>query len=405
MFTPRMLAAVAIATVLATTGSVVASATETNSFQVRLASAQAKLAASLIQRMAARGKPVVVVSPASLAGAAAALDLGASGRLRRALHGALGFEQTAEEAADFAALREKVRILGAPQAGTPLRMANSVAFDESITLYPGVPLAFKQAGLDHAVVDFSAPATAESLNKWVREHTAGLVPEIVDRLASGTSLLVLNALYFKDRWKVPFDAADTGPAPFKRVGAKPVAVATMHLPQGRYLFRRDARFVGIELPYATDRFRMVIVTTRGERAAPARAFRPAGDWLTGRGFAEAEGELALPRLFVSGREDLTGTLDGLGLRAARLAPASLSGFTSDAAQITRVLQRIELRLNEEGTEAAAATAVTVERGAGADYIRMVVDKPFVFALRDAATGLILAAGYVGQPATLATAAR
>jgi serine protease inhibitor len=405
MSTPRMLAAAVVAAVLATSAPIVAQAAEAGSFQTRLTNAQAKLAGSLIQRMAARGKPVVAVSPASLAGAAAALDLGASNGLRRALHGTLGFRKAEDDAADFAALREQVSKLGAPHEGTPLRMANSVAFDESIALYPGVPLAFKQAGLNHTVVDFSAPGTAENLNQWVREHTAGLVPEIVDRLPGGTSMLVLNALHFKDRWKAPFDAADTRPAPFKRVGAKPISVPTMQLPQGRYLFRRDARFVGIELPYASDRFRMVIVTTRGERAAPARTFRLVDEWLTGRDFAEAEGELALPRLLVSSREDLTGTLDTLGLRAARLAPGSLSGFTADAAQITRVLQRIELRLNEEGTEAAATTAVTVERGATTDYVRMIVDKPFVFALRDTMTGLMLVAGYVGQPADLATAAR
>jgi serine protease inhibitor len=400
----RIIAAAALVAALASSVPHIARATEAEAFETRLANAQAKLAGDLIQRMAERGKSMVAVSPASLAGAAAALDLGASSRLRRALHGTLGFRKSAQEAADFAALREQLSKL-APHAGTPLRMANSVAFDDSIALYPGVPLAFKQAGLDHAVVDFSAPGTAEDLNKWVREHTAGLIPEIVDRLPGGTSMLVLNALHFKDRWKAPFDAADTRPAPFKRVGAKPIAVETMQLPQGRYLFRRDARFVGIDLPYANDRFRMVIVTTRGERAAPARAFRRADEWLTGRNFAEAEGELALPRLLVSSREDLTATLDALGLRAARLAPDSLSGFTADAAQITRVLQRLELRLNEEGTEAAAATAVTVERGATADYVRMMVDRPFVFALRDAKTGLILVAGYVGEPTAVATVAR
>jgi serine protease inhibitor len=404
MSTPRIFAAAAVAAVLATSGSVVARATEHESFQARLQSAQAKLAGSLIQRLSGRGKGVVTVSPASLAGAAAALDLGASNGFRRALHGAMGFRKAADDAADFAALRGQVSKLAARE-GTPLRMANSVAFDESIALYPGVPLAFRQAGLNHSVVDFSAPGTAENLNAWVREHTAGLVPEIVDRLPGGTSMLVLNALHFKDRWKVPFDVAETGTAPFKRVGAKPLAVSMMHLPQGRYLFRRDARFVGIELPYATDRFRMVIVTTRGERAAPARTFRAVDEWLTGRDFAEVDGELALPRLFVSSREDLTGALDAVGLRAARLAPGSLSGFTADAAQITRVLQRIELRLNEEGTEAAATTAVTVERGSTADYVRMIVDKPFVFALRDTATGLILIAGYVGQPTAVATVAR
>ena len=70
-----------------------------------------------------------------------------------------------------------------------------------------------------------------------------------------------------------------------------------------------------------------------------------------------------------------------------------------------MLQRIELRLTEEGTEAAAATAAVEERAATPGYVHLVVDRPFVFALRDNATGLILIAGYVGEPAPLVAAAR
>jgi serine protease inhibitor len=403
----KLLAAVGIAAALATSAPAAGQPAEVGAgaFEARLAAAQARLAVNAIQRLSSRGKRVVAVSPASLAGAGAALDLGASPDLRRALHAVLGFSDSAADAADFVALREKVARLGAAGERTPLRMANSVVFDDGVTLYPGVALAFRHAGLDHEVVDFGAAGAADKINKWVSERTGGLIPEIIDRLPGATSVVVLNALHFKDRWKTPFDAAETRPAPFRRVGARPVTVPAMHLPQGRYLFRRDARFVGIELPYSDERFRMVVVTTRGESPAPARTFRPIGEWLAGKGFAEAEGELALPRFDISSREDLTATMDSLGLKAARLAPGALSGFTPDPARISRILQRLELRLNEEGTEAAAATAVMVERGGTADYVRMVVDKPFVFALRDSATGLILAAGYVGQPGTLATAAR
>jgi serpin B len=115
--------------------------------------------------------------------------------------------------------------------------------------------------------------------------------------------------------------------------------------------------------------------------------------------------LALPHFDVSGSEDITGALDRLGLKAARVAPGALAGFTADPAGITRVVQRMELRLNEEGTEAAAVTAAIVERSFDPSYVRMVVDKPFMFALRDKVTGLILMAGYVGEPTALATAAR
>jgi len=150
---------------------------------------------------------------------------------------------------------------------------------------------------------------------------------------------------------------------------------------------------------------MVVVTTRGEQPAAPAAFAGTGEWLAGKGFAAASGELALPHFDVSASEDLTPTLDQLGLKTARLAPGSLSGFTADPVRITRVQQRVELRLNEEGTEMAAATVAAIERGVDADYIRMAVNRPFVFALRDKETGLVLAAGYVGEPTTLATAAR
>jgi serpin B len=280
-----------------------------------------------------------------------------------------------------------------------------VLFDQKVNPYPGVALAFKQAAVDHAVLDFSSADSADKINARVREQTGGMIPEIVDRGPTGASLLVLNALHFKDKWKTPFDRADTKPEPFKRVGGQTVTVSTMHLPEGRYRFRQDARFTGIELPYSDPRFSMVVVTTRGERPAPVRTFRGASDWLSGKGFAEGPGELALPHFAVSAREDLTRPLDALGLREARLMPGALPGFTADPARITRLVQRIELRVNEEGTEASAATAVMAERGVDPNYVKMVVDKPFMFALRDNTTGLILIAGYVGQPSALATAAQ
>ena len=403
MFMPR-LAGVALLAALAMPASAQTSAPD--AFKERLAIAQSRLAVNLFQRLSSPRKPMVVVSPASIAGAAAALDLGASTLLRGALHTVLGFRKDADAVADLATLRQTLeRLGGAERQATPLKFANSIIFNDNVELYPGVALAFKQAGVDHAILDFSAPETADKVNARIREQTAGLIPEIVDRAPAGTSLLVLNALYFKDRWKTPFDRAETRPESFKRVGGRPVTVSTMHLPQGRYLFRQDARFVGIDLPYADPRFSMVIVTTRGGRAAPVTGFAPVAEWLTGKGFAEAPGELALPHFDASSREDMTRVLDTLGLRAARFSPDALSGFSADHARISRVVQRVELRLNEEGTEAAAATAVMVERGVESDYVRMVVDKPFVFGLRDAATGLILVAGYVGQPTTLATAAQ
>jgi serine protease inhibitor len=149
---------------------------------------------------------------------------------------------------------------------------------------------------------------------------------------------------------------------------------------------------------------MVVVTTR-DKPARAREFARVTGWLGGEGFAESEGELALPRFSSSGSDELLGALDALGLRRGRVSPTALQGLSPVPQIITRVVQKTELRVDEAGTEAAAATAVTTMRSMTVDYVKMVVDKPFVFALRDRSTGLILLSGYVGRPtAEVATAA-
>jgi serine protease inhibitor len=166
--------------------------------------------------------------------------------------------------------------------------------------------------------------------------------------------------------------------------------------EGNMLFREQGNFVAVELPYANERFRLVLITSKTK---PARAieFRPVADWLAGEGFGERPGELALPRFGVGASADLLDTLDALGLSPARKSPNALSGLSPGAMTIAQVLQRTEIRLDEAGTEAAAATAVTTTRAIATDFVKMVVDKPFFFALRDAQSGLMLLTGYVDNP--------
>jgi serpin B len=397
----------AILAVLATlTTGAPSSARDDDASIAQLATAQVRLGLDLVQRLSTPTRAIVAVSPASVAGAAVALDLGASPQLRDALRSTLALDPKADAGDDLMKLRERMAALAGsqPQSG-PLKLGRSIAFDHSLNLHPGVAGAMQRAGIGQDVIDFTAPTAVETLNRRVREQTAGKIPEIVDRLSADTSLVVLDALYFNDHWKTPFDRARTGLEPFQRVNGSRIAVSTMHLPQGHYLFRQDDRFVAVELPFTDERFRMVVVTTRGNVAAPVANFLPADEWLAGKGFMLASGEVALPHFDVSSRDDLTPALDARGLGAARAAPGALSGFTDDPVRITRVVQCLQLRLNEEGTEVAAATAAVAERGIEGHYVNMIVNRPFVFALRDTTSGLVLATGYVGEPASLATAAR
>ena len=359
---------------------------------------QSTLGFRLLAEMARQGNGDgnLTVSPASLASVLALLDLGASAEMRAGLLKALAFEASPPDVASskLAALRASVKAMQTDAGGT-LTAANAIVFDPNAAPYPNIIPQLADSGAQVRVEDLSDPATIRRINDWVKERTGGLIPSILENAPREGGLVALNALHFKDRWKNAFDPSLTRPAPFHSVAGAAVEVPMMQL-EGSLHLREQGAFVAVELPYASDRFRLVVITTKGK---PARAaeFRPVADWLAGEGFEPRPGEISLPRLRLGGSADLLTTLDALGLKPGRLSAGALGGLSPAPMIIAQVLQRTEIRVDEAGTEAAAATAVTTTRAIATDYVKMLVDKPFLFALRDAASGLVLLTGYVANP--------
>jgi serpin B len=279
-----------------------------------------------------------------------------------------------------------------------------IVFDPQSKPYPQALQGLKAAGADVSVEALDKPETLAHINDWVKDRTRGLIPTILDDAPEQAGLVAINALYFKDRWKVPFDPAATRDGKFQVASGKPIEVPMMHS-DGHFAFRQNNAFVAVELPYASDDYRLVIVTSK-DAPRGVNDFSTVAGWLGGQGFEALDGEIAMPRFSASGGEDLLPVLDALGLGAARKERDALKGFTETSQTISRVVQKTELRVNEEGTEAAAATAVTTMRSVATSptqYVKMVVDKPFVFALRDRQAGLVLLQGYVASPAAIAEA--
>ena len=156
-------------------------------------------------------------------------------------------------------------------------------------------------------------------------------------------------------------------------------------------FRSDDRFIAAQLPFATDRYGLTLITTKGE-PAPLRDFKPVASWLSGEGFAQHEGQIALPPLALSGQLDLKPALNALGLKDDGLA-----GFAGKPPSIKAIAQRVDFSADENGAEAAAATAVTASRSIETRFTNFVADRPFLFALNDRVTGLILMSGYIANP--------
>ncbi len=369
-----------------------------------LLAAQAQLGENLIRYLASRGDKAdasgnVVVSPASIASILSFVDLGAGTMMRSAIHRTLGFKQVPRRQADedLRALRNSVSAIIAKSAGDgPLALANLIAFDRAVRPKQLALLGLSGAGADVLVDSLSSPEIVDRINRWVKDKTRDLIPSILEEAPETLGLVAVNALYFKDKWQVQFNPAKTQTEKFQSLSGT-VDVAMMHSPVAKFAFRQDERFIASELGYAHDDFKLVVVTTKSAPASPAD-FAPVAGWLGGRGFETRNGEISMPKLSLSSVEELLRPLDAMGLKAARQRKDALEQFSDEDLIISRVVQKLELRLSEEGTEAAAATAVVTTRSlAPDDHIRMIVDKPFVFALRDRRTGLILFMGYVGAP--------
>jgi len=369
-----------------------------------LSVAQLRLGENLIRHIADHGKAGaggnLIVSPASVACSLSFVDLGASNPMRAAIHQALGFKPAAKRQIeqDLSALRNSVSaIIARSSSDGPLALANLLAFDLSTKPRQLALLGLSGAGADVLVDHLGDPNTVGRINAWVRQRTRELIPSIIDEAPEEIGLVAINALYFKDRWRTPFDLARTQPEPFQTASGKPVDVKMMHSPVAKFGFRQDDRFIAAELGYANDAFKLVVVTTKSTAGRVAEFAAVAG-WLGGQEFAMSNGEIGMPKLSLTAAEEMLRPLDALGLRTARQMPDALSGFSAMSLMITRVVQKLDLRLNEEGTEAAAATAVVTTRSLGTmGHIRMIIDKPFMFALRDQKTGLILFMGYVNVP--------
>jgi serine protease inhibitor len=375
----------------------------------RLRQVQLKLGQQLVEHLHKGKAPAdnTVVSPASLAMILAVLDVGADDKLRDGLHRALGFDRKSAAdaktiAADLAGLRSAAKAVRA-DAQLIFNVANAVFFDRGSPLTDDALDKVRDAGADVFVDSIASPEAIKRVNAWVSQKTKGLIPSILDRPPSNAGLIGLNALYFKDSWHTPFEAAATHPAPFQRLDGSTIEVAMMNATRG-HRRRIDETYAAVDLPYANDRFSLVLVTTREKPAAPA-GFAKAQGWLAGEGFTEERIVLSLPRFTLEGSESLLGPLDQLGLRSGRTSPTAFKGFSPSPQAISDILQKTFMRVDEAGTEAAAATAVVATRSMLSPGRHVSFDKPFVFALRDRTTGMVLLSGYVGSPAgSAATAA-
>jgi serpin B len=360
-----------------------------------------------LYRLLAAGSGNLVFSPASIAAA-----------LRMALCGARG--QTADEIAaalqlsgpDTAA--DGLRLLSAGLAQLTddrvvFRAPNTMWVQSGLPLQPEFTATLREAAaVSVRDADFirAAEAARLEINDLVAKQTEG---KITDLLAPGvldplTRLVLVNAIYLKAAWVHPFPEGATSDAPFYPDGqgaGTPVTARMMRLTAGLPYLRGD-RYQAAVLPYAGGGLAMTIVLPDGPLATLPKGLAGGLADLTRRA-QPRQVSLTLPRFRQEGQFGLLPVLTQLGIRQA-FSPddADFSGITTaERLHISAVVHKAYIDVDEQGTEAAAATAVVIRPLAAMRPVEppvtMVVDHPFLFAITDRTTGLPLFLGQVTDP--------
>lgn len=251
-------------------------------------------------------------------------------------------------------------------------------------------------------VGFGTQAAAEAINDWAKQATKGLIPTLVDDVPASAEFVLTTAIHFLGRWSEAFDPARTAPGPFLLASGGTRDVALMKRTADGLPYARSGDLHAVRLGYGTGRFRLTLLTATEPQAAGVVLDRVAKDGLgpslAALEFRPARIELALPRCKVESSADLLPVLRAGRFEAALAPDADFANVNGRAAQISAVLHRATVEFTEAGTEAAAATAVIATRSMPAPPILFAADRPFLFAIEDTATGILLFSGRIGDPA-------
>jgi len=240
----------------------------------------------------------------------------------------------------------------------------------------------------------------QRINAWIGEKTAGMIPELIGKgVLDGSTVLVLtNAIYFKGRWLQQFDPANTKERDFRSPDG--VVKAPMMFQKGKFLYGEGSDAQVLEMPYEGDRLSMVVVLPRevdGLAAVEAKmAAEGLSPWLDNARSTEVE--VMFPRFKAQSSLALSDVLKQLGIVKA-FGGADFSGISSGGGlQISEVIHQAVVEVNEEGTEAAAATAVIMARSARVSRpTQFIADRPFLFAIRDRESEAVLFVGRLVKP--------
>jgi serpin B len=305
-------------------------------------------------------------------------------------------------------LRDRGRCVAAPAwpDSARLRTANALMLGKAT----GGMIAPAYAALlhDKYAAEVFRNASLADVNGWVGERTEGKIPKLLDALDPRAPAVILNAVYFKAAWRVPFSKGATAPGEFNLSATQKVQVPMMRLHAG-LATQGGQGYRAIRLPYNVAALSMTIVLPDAidglDDVLQRLSAKDRSDLFVAlKSQAERPVMVELPRFKTSFRASLGDALRRLGMtKAFDLEQADFSGMTARPPSeaplaIGDVVHQAVIDVTEAGTEAAAATAIAMATASFQPKLEVfTVDRPFLFFITDDATGAVLFQGLIVDP--------
>ncbi len=344
----------------------------------------------------------LLFSPYSISSALAITYEGARGGTADEIQGVFHFPKgDSVRRPAFARLYNTINV---PNGAYELRTANALWVEKT---YPFLPeytrVASQYYGASATNLDFihGIESSRVTINTWVELQTNDKIKDLIPQGAidSMTRLVITNAVYFKGRWAEQFNETFTKEEDFSTAENKKVKVRMMRLDETRLNYSESGDLQVLELPYEGGDLSMLLLLPKDNNLDALESS------LSAKKLSELRASLHeetiyvyLPRFKFETTYDLGSKLSAMGMPTAFTSAADFSGMdgTRDLS-ISEVIHKAFIEVNEEGTEAAAATAVIIRTTSMPQYKTFRADHPFIFVIEEKKTGTILFVGRVADP--------
>lgn len=344
--------------------------------------------------------PNIMISPASVSMALGMTYNGAESTTMDAFKEVLDYEElTREEVNEIT--KELIHVLLTNTEGNLLEIANSIWYNKGFPVKQDfIDLNSNYFSAEVEELDFSKSSALSTINDWVSKNTNKKIDKILDSINPETMMILINAIYFNCLWEVEFDPEDTYDAPFYNEDGTRFGTVDMMKLESTYNVAWSENFRALEIPYKGNKFSMFLfLPDEGNTISDLAEdldIDTWNDWM--ELFTEVkEYDIELPRFEFEFDRSLKEDLKDMGLEVAFTDQADFSGISDISLLISDVIHKTYIKVNEQGTEAAAVTAVTMDLTSVGPGSVLRFDRPFLFAITENTSKAIIFAGKVSEP--------